>query len=207
MNRHPLLPGDDDDPQQSESLNDSAAETLGSASVASGSPLLAEFELLYREQFGAVVSYFARRYDDPQLVADLTADTFVAAIQSFRERDVDALSPRAWAIGIARKVWIRYRESDPRAEDRARRGSIERLLDPAETEELTLWIDIERASRELFERLRRMPRLDREAVELVDLCALSPAEAARQLGVSQAGLRVRLARSRARLGREGGERG
>jgi RNA polymerase sigma factor (sigma-70 family) len=164
--------------------------------------LLEAFEAMYREQFGAVVSYFARRCEDPQLVADLTADTFVTAIRAFRDYDPTTATPRAWAIGIARKVWIRYRGSDPRAEDHARRRSIERLLDPAETEELSLLIDVESASRDLFERLEQMPRSDREAVDLVDLSGLSPAEAARELGVSQAGVRVRLARSHARLGRE-----
>jgi DNA-directed RNA polymerase specialized sigma24 family protein len=49
-----------------------------------------------------------------------------------------------------------------------------------------------------------MSRLDREAVELVDLCSLSSAEAAHELGISTAALRVRLLRSRARLRREGG---
>ena len=55
-------------------------------------------------EFGAVVSYFARRYDDPQLVADLTADTFVAAIRAFGEYDPARTGARAWTIGIARKV-------------------------------------------------------------------------------------------------------
>ena len=66
------------------------------------------------------------------------------------------------------------------------------------------WIDVERSSRELMERLAPMSALDREAVELVDLCELTPAEAARELGVSTGALRVRLVRTRARLKREGG---
>jgi DNA-directed RNA polymerase specialized sigma24 family protein len=55
-----------------------------------------------------------------------------------------------------------------------------------------------------MERLAPMSVLDREAVELVDICGLSPAEAARELGVSTGALRVRLARTHARLRREGG---
>ena len=38
----------------------------------------AEFERLYRANVYVVTAYFARRTADPQLVADLTADTFVA---------------------------------------------------------------------------------------------------------------------------------
>lgn len=202
MQHEPLLPGDDDDPQQSDSLNDSSAETP-LAEQRSGSRL-AEFERFYREQFGAVVSYFARRYEDPQLIADLTADTFVAAIRSFTELEA---GHRARAIGLARRIWMRYRESDPRGDDPARRRSIERLLDRAETKELMWWIDVERSSRDLGRRLERMAVLDREALELVDLCELTPAEAARELGISTAACRVRLLRTRARLNREGAEGG
>jgi DNA-directed RNA polymerase specialized sigma24 family protein len=36
----------------------------------------AEFERLYRANVDAVTAYFARRTTDPQLVADLTADTY-----------------------------------------------------------------------------------------------------------------------------------
>ena len=44
----------------------------------------AEFERLYRANVDAVTAYFARRTTDPQLVADLTADTFVAVITELR---------------------------------------------------------------------------------------------------------------------------
>ena len=205
MQQDPLRPGDDDD-RQSDSLNDSAAEGSRGRTPGELSPRLAAFERLYRAEFGAVAAYFARRLEDPQLVADLTADTFVAAIRSFNERDASAGSDRAWTIGVARRVYARWRESDPREGGPARRSSAHGLLDRAETKELMWWIDVERSSRELTKRLGAMSVLDREAVELVDLCGLSPAEAARELGVSNGALRVRLVRTRARLRREGGGR-
>jgi RNA polymerase sigma factor (sigma-70 family) len=207
MHNDPLSPGDDDDFQQSGSLNDSASEDSGPRPPNPQLARLAAFERLYRGEFGPVVSYFARRYDDPQLVADLTADTFVAAIRSFDEFEHQEITSRAWTIGIARKVWARYRQSDPRGDDPARRRSLQQLLDGTETKELMWWIELERSSRELIDRLERMSRLDREAVELVDLCELTPAEAAHELDISTGALRVRLVRSRARLRREGGERG
>jgi RNA polymerase sigma-70 factor (ECF subfamily) len=206
MQRDPLRPGDDDD-LHSDSLNDSAAEEPRPEGRGQLSPRLAEFERLYRAEFGAVAGYFARRCQDPQLVADLTADTFVAAIRSFAEYDPRRTGTRAWTIGIARRVYARFRESDPREQGPGRRSSARRLLDRAETKELTWWIDVERSSRELMERLAPMSALDREALELVDLCGLSHGEAARELGVSTGALRVRLSRTRARLKREGGGRG
>jgi len=206
MQQDPLRPGDDHD-RQSDSLNDSAAEDSSSRPVGGLSPRLAEFERVYRAEFGAVAAYFARRCDEPQLVADLTADTFVAAIRSFEEYEAGRTGSRAWAISIARRVYGRYLESDPRDQASGGRTSATGLLDRAETKELMWWIDVERSSRELMERLRAMSALDREAVELVDLCGLSTAEAARELGVSSGALRVRLVRTRARLKREGGARG
>jgi hypothetical protein len=40
------------------------------------------FERFYREHVEAVQRFVARRVDDPYLAADLTADVFVAAIES-----------------------------------------------------------------------------------------------------------------------------
>jgi RNA polymerase sigma factor (sigma-70 family) len=205
MQQDPLRPGDDD-ARQSDSLNDSAAEKDREGAGGELPPRLAAFERVYRAQFGAVAAYFARRCEEPQLVADLTADTFVAAIQSFAGYDPARAGPRAWAIGIARRVYARYRESDPREREARGSRSAHRLLDHAETKELMWWIDVERSSRELMERLSEMSVLDREAVELVDLCGLTPREAAAELGISNGALRVRLLRTRARLRREGGAR-
>jgi RNA polymerase sigma-70 factor (ECF subfamily) len=202
----PLSPGEGD-ARQSDILNGSAAEDPVRVGTTPGSSRLVDFERVYRAQFGPVVSYFARRCEDPQLVADLTADTFVAAIRAFAELDARTISARAWAIGIARKVWLRHRSSDPRAEDPAKRSSLHQLLDRAESKELTWRVDVERSSRDLMAKLGRLPRLDAEVVELVELCELTPVEAARELGLSTAALRVRLLRSRARLRREADERG
>jgi RNA polymerase sigma-70 factor (ECF subfamily) len=187
-------------------LNDSAAEESGIRATSELPPRLAEFERVYRGQLGAVAAFFARRSSEPQLVADLTADTFVAAIRSFNDPRSRRPSDRAWTIGIARQVYARHRESDPRDSVAPGPASARRLLDRNETRELTYWIDVEQSSRELIERLSSMSALDREAVELVDLCELTPAEAARVLGIPTGALRVRLVRARARLRREGGER-
>src|SRR5947209_2610796 len=112
MQQDPLRPGDDDD-RQSDSLNDSAAERHRKGAGGELSPRLAAFERVYRTEFGAVAAYFARRCAEPQLVADLTADTFAAAIHSFDAYDPARTGSRAWAIGIARRVYARYGESDP----------------------------------------------------------------------------------------------
>ena len=69
-----------------------------------GTGATAEFERLYRANVDAVTAYFARRAADPQVVADLTADTFVAAITSFGSFDPRRGTARSWVFGIARRV-------------------------------------------------------------------------------------------------------
>ena len=59
----------------------------------------------------AVTAYFARRSADPQVVADLTADTFVAVITGFGSFDPRKGTTRAWVFGIARRVYASYCEA------------------------------------------------------------------------------------------------
>jgi Sigma-70 region 2 len=67
-----------------------------------------EFEALYRANVAAVTAYFARRSAEPQTVADLTADTFVAAITSFATFDLRKGTPHAWVLGIARQLMAEH---------------------------------------------------------------------------------------------------
>jgi RNA polymerase sigma factor (sigma-70 family) len=165
---------------------------------------LAEFERLYRAEFVAVASFFARRSYDPQLVADLTADTFVGAMQSYDTFDPVKGSSRAWILGIARRIYAKHCESSVRRQDAARRISAQRLLDPEEIEELMRRIDAERAARKVIQGLSHLSALERAAIELVHLAGLTPSEAAQSLEISSGALRVRLLRARARLRAENG---
>ena len=64
-----------------------AGESTERSAESPDSGLLGDFERLYRSQVGPVTAYFARRTRDPQMVADLTADTFVEAMRSFASFD------------------------------------------------------------------------------------------------------------------------
>lgn len=163
---------------------------------------LAAFESLYRAEVAAVTGFFARRSRDPQTVADLTADTFVEAIASFRSWPPSAGSERPWLFAIARHVYAKHCERLARRHDAARRESAGRELDEDETEEVLARIDAEQRSRELLERLAGLAAIEREAVELVDLSGLTPKQAALALGVSAGALRVRLFRARTQLRKE-----
>jgi DNA-directed RNA polymerase specialized sigma24 family protein len=93
----------------------------------------------------AVMAYFARRSRDPQVVADLTADTFVAVITSFGAFDPRRGTARAWMFGIARRVYASYYEAHSLQQHKLQRPAGRRDLEPDQVEELLDRIDAERA--------------------------------------------------------------
>lgn len=78
------------------------------------------FGVFYRRHEREVIAYMLRRTRDRELAADLTAETFAAALLSvgrYRRRPESAV---AWLFGIARNVLARSLERQ-RVDDRARR--------------------------------------------------------------------------------------
>jgi RNA polymerase sigma-70 factor (ECF subfamily) len=166
---------------------------------------VSEFERLYRGNVDAVTAYFARRTADPQTVADLTADTFVAAITSIATFDPGRGTARAWVFGIARRVYAAHCEAHAQHNNRVIRLAGRRELDTDQVEELLDRIDAERAGRRLVSELTALPEPDRAVIELVDLAGLKPAEAAVVLRTSAGAVRMRLMRARGRLRRAGAD--
>ena len=164
-----------------------------------GAGAAAEFERVYRANLDAVSAYFARRTADPQLVADLTADTFVAVITHFGSFDPRKGTVRAWVFGIARHVYASYCEEYSLHRDRLRRLAGRRDLDQDQVGELLERIDAERAGRDMLTELAALPERDRTVIELVDIAGLRPKEAAAVLGLTPGTVRMRLMRTRARL--------
>ncbi len=169
-----------------------------------GAGAAAEFERVYRANVGAVSAYFARRTADPQLVADLTADTFVAVITHFGSFDPRKGTARAWVFGIARHVYASHCEAYSQHQDRLRRLAGRRDLDQDQVGELLERIDAERAGRDLIAGLAALPERDRAVIELVDIAGLRPKEAAAALGLAPGAVRMRLMRTRARLRKQAG---
>jgi RNA polymerase sigma-70 factor, ECF subfamily len=166
------------------------------------SSLLEEFEQVYLRNVDVLMGYFARRCRDPQLVADLTSETFVRAVDGFARFDPRRGSDRAWLFGIAAHVFARHCEQSAGGRDAAARLGGYRPLDEDEIEEVAERIDAEREAAELMRRFAWLPAVERAAIELVDLEGLTPQEAAVALGVSRVAFRKRLSRARSRL-REG----
>jgi RNA polymerase sigma-70 factor (ECF subfamily) len=164
--------------------------------------LLAEFEAVYQAEVGRIAAFFARRSGDPHTVADLTSETFVAAMTSYPSFDPAKGSARGWLFAIARRVYARHCEQATQHRATAQRVAGRRELGADQIAELVARIDAERDGRELIDRLAELSEVDRTAIELVDLAGLTPKEAAAALAVSAGTLRVRLFRARTRLRRE-----
>ena len=173
--------------------------TAGTRAPAADAGAAAEFERLYRANVDAVTAYFARRSADPQVVADLTADTFVAVITGFGSFNPRKGTTRAWVFGIARRVYASHCEAYRQQLHKLRRLAGRRDLDPDQVGELVDRIDAERAGRHLVTGLATLPERDRAVVELVDIAGLTPKEVAAALGLAPGTVRMRLMRARARL--------
>src|ERR1700722_15236100 len=74
-------------------------------------------------------AFCARRAAEPQVVADLTADTFVAAITSFGSFDPRKGTARSWVFGIARRVYASSCERYSQHQHRLQRLAGRRELD------------------------------------------------------------------------------
>jgi RNA polymerase sigma-70 factor (ECF subfamily) len=78
------------------------------------------FATFYRRHLEAVVRFFRARVREPELAADLCAETFAAALLASRRYRPDLAPPRAWLYAIARhKLLDSLRHGQ--VEDRARR--------------------------------------------------------------------------------------
>jgi RNA polymerase sigma factor (sigma-70 family) len=78
------------------------------------------FAVFYQRHERALLGYLVRRTGDPELAADLSAETFAAALLSVRRFDAKRGGALAWTFGIAHHKLVRALERG-RVEDRARR--------------------------------------------------------------------------------------
>ncbi|HKZ13344.1 MAG TPA: RNA polymerase sigma factor [Solirubrobacterales bacterium] len=157
------------------------------------------FEAFYRENVEGVQRFVARRVDDRERAADLTAEIFLAAITAAHTYDRRLGPPQAWLYGIARVTVAadRRRRGRERAGMQRVRGSA--LIGDDDIAAMDARIDAEARSRELYAAMGRLAEGERAVLELVVLDGLSVSEAAAAAGVRPVTARVRLHRARRKL--------
>jgi RNA polymerase sigma-70 factor (ECF subfamily) len=143
------------------------------------------FELLYAKYAPAVKAYALRRADAAS-ADDVVAEVFVVCWRRFEDVPLD---PLPWLLGVARRVLSTQRRSE------RRRGALHDRLAEQTPDSI-----VERlGDGGLAAALARLSESDRELLLLIAWDGLSPAEAAKVLGIKPATARVRLLRARRRL--------
>jgi RNA polymerase sigma-70 factor (ECF subfamily) len=157
------------------------------------------FEAFYREHVEEMQRFVASRVGDRERAADLTAEIFLAAIDSAHRYRPRSGTPKAWLYGIARALVAndRRRRGRERAREERFRGSA--LLDEEDAALMDARIDAAAQSRRLYAAMDRLPEAERAVLELVAIDELTVAEAAAAVGVRAGAARVRLYRARRKL--------
>lgn len=157
------------------------------------------FEVFYREHVEAVQRFVARRVGERERAADLTAEVFLAAIDSAHHYRPRNGSPKAWLFGIARVLVANDHRRRGRERAREERFGAANLMDEEDAARMEARIDAAAQSRRLYEAMDRLSEDERAVLELVALDELTVAEAAAAAGVRAGTARVRLHRARGKL--------
>jgi RNA polymerase sigma-70 factor (ECF subfamily) len=157
--------------------------------LASADP--AAFELFYNRHVEAVLSFFARRTRDAELAADLTAETFAAALAGRRRYRPAGGAATAWLFGIATNK-LADAQRRGYAERRAcRRLGLERIeLDDEDIARIQALGESERATA----LLQALPADQRAAIQAHVVGDRSYSEIAAREQVSEAAVRKRVSR-------------
>jgi RNA polymerase sigma factor (sigma-70 family) len=161
------------------------------------------FELFYRRWVERMLGYLVRRTRDPELAADLTAETFAAALAGRGRYDPRRGAASAWLFGIAANQ-LAFAQRRGYAERRARRRlGMERIELDDENLARIERLGESAAATVLVERLAPEQR---EAITAHVVDGRGYDDIARELDTSEAVVRKRVSRGlahvRARIGRE-----
>ncbi|RAO11794.1 RNA polymerase sigma factor [Micromonospora noduli] len=154
------------------------------------------FERFYRRHVETISRFVARRVDDPHTAADLTAEVFLAVIDSATSYRPERGSELGWLFGVARNVIAAEHRRATRLLRASGRIAGRRLLDADDIARIEERIDAEALARRTYQALRGLPERTRTLLELVAVDGLSVADAADALGISPVAARVRVHRAR-----------
>ena len=154
------------------------------------------FAAFYRRHVEAILRYHARWARDAEVAADLTAETFAAALGAKHRFKPGGAPARAWLFGIAVKKLADYRRRGY-AEDRARRRLGMERVEPTDAE--LRWIESLAGDVEVAAFVDELPEDQRRAVTARVVDEREYEEIAAELQISTAGVRKRVSRGLAVL--------
>ena len=153
------------------------------------------FAVFYRRHAAGVLAYFARRTRCAEIAADLTAETFAAALDGAHRHRPDRGPAVAWLYGIARRQ-LAHAAQKGAVEDRARTrlGMQPIPLTDEALDRVEALAAANAASPLLHQGLAELPAEQREAVLARVLDEDEYADIARRAATSESVIRKRVSR-------------
>ncbi|MCF2527920.1 RNA polymerase sigma factor [Yinghuangia soli] len=148
---------------------------------------------------GAVYGHLLRRTGEHTEAEDLTSAVFLAAWRRRAEVRIDRESVLPWLLGTANRTLANRRRALRRY-----RALVERIPPPPDVpdhaDDVAARLDAERRAAALRRSVGRLPRHERDVVELCVWGGLDQQAAAVALGIPLGTVKARMHRARARLG-------
>jgi RNA polymerase sigma factor (sigma-70 family) len=149
-----------------------------------------DFGRFYDRYVDMLLGYFARRVNDPELAADLTAETFAAALVARRRFRRSTTPAVAWLFGIAQHKLADYRRRGAAEARMRRRLGMERVAVGEEDVEMIALLGRDAA----WQLIDELPRDQREAVRAHVIDDRTYADIALEASTSEAVVRKRVSR-------------
>jgi RNA polymerase sigma-70 factor (ECF subfamily) len=161
----------------------------------------AAFRAFYDRHAAAVLSWCYRRTHDAELAADVTMETFAAALVARHRFRPTQESARPWLYGIARNLLGTFiRKQAVSSRHRERLGVATSVqLDDHDIERVEQLVDVGPTRRAIRAALERLPRGEADAVWLRVGLELPYVDVAARLGCTVGAARVRVTRGLSRL--------
>ena len=160
----------------------------------------AAFARFYRRHVRGVIAFFHRRTGDAETAADLTAETFAAALEGCHRYDPARGAPAAWLYGIAhRQLATMQRHGGVERRARRRLGMARIALTDEMLERVEAIADAERVDVEVTVAMAALPGDQRAAVRARVLDDRSYEEIAAAQRISPPAARQRVSRGLAAL--------
>jgi RNA polymerase sigma factor (sigma-70 family) len=160
------------------------------------------FGLIFDRHSQAVYNHLFRRTADWSEAEDLTSAVFLLAWRRRAEIVLDRDSALPWLLGVANRSLSNTRRRLRRAEALFHRLVVQDEPVRDHADEAVERVDDERAMSEVRRAVARLPKQEREVVELCVWSGLDQRAAATALGVAVGTVKSRLFRARRRLGAE-----
>jgi RNA polymerase sigma-70 factor (ECF subfamily) len=158
------------------------------------------FAAFYRRHATDLLAYFARRTFDPDVAAELTAETFAEAFASRARYRDQGEGGGPWLFGIGRHQLARYfRRGAVDAAARRRLGMPVRSLSVDDNERVEELADLEPLRAVVRSAFGRLPKGEREAVGARIVDGLTYGGVAARLGCTEQAARARVSRGLRRL--------